>query len=149
MKIGFGLPNFGLMNMRCYFDPSLLMASFAPAAVARAARITDGFNPIGRPSVAETEQIVKAELQAWRDAGREPAKPQIIMRVNHTVISDQPIEKDRQFLTGSVEQVREDVKQLEAWGVTEVFFSSTRLGYGQPDALKIQLDQLTKLRGVI
>jgi hypothetical protein len=39
--------------------------------------------------------------------------------------------------------------QLGGWGVTEFFFSSTRLSYGQPDWPKVQLDQLTKLRGVV
>jgi len=33
--------------------------------------------------------------------------------------------------------------------VTEVFFASTRLSYGQPDYLRVQLDQLTRLRGVV
>ena len=129
--------------------PPLLLASFAPAAVARAARLADGFNPIGRPSAADNEKMLKAELEAWRAAGRGPAKPQIVMRINHTVITDQPIEENRQSLAGSVEQVREDVRQLGEWGVTEVFFASTRLSYGQPDYLKVQLDQLTKLRGVV
>jgi len=129
--------------------PPMLLASMAPASVARAARLTDGYNPIGRPSAAETEKTVQAELEAWRAAGREPARPQIIMRVNHTVISDQLAGDDRPFLTGSVEQVREDVRRLGEWGVTEVFFASTRLSYGQPDYLRVQLDQLTRLRGVV
>ena len=129
--------------------PPLLLASFAPAALERAARLTDGFNPIARPSAAENEQTIKAELQAWREAGREPAQPEIIMRVNHTVLSDQPLEENRQFLTGSVEQVREDVTQLGAWGVTEIFFSSSQRWADQPDALKLQLEQLTRLRAVV
>jgi alkanesulfonate monooxygenase SsuD/methylene tetrahydromethanopterin reductase-like flavin-dependent oxidoreductase (luciferase family) len=128
--------------------PPLLMASFAPAAVARAARLTDGFNPIGRPNAADNEKTIRAELEAWRAAGREPARPEIIVRVNHTVISDQPVEANRPSLTGSVEQVREDVRQLGEWGVTEIFFSS-QPGYGQPDYLPLQLDLLTKLRGVV
>lgn len=129
--------------------PPLLVAAFAPAAIARAARLTDGFNPIARPSAAENERSLKTLLQAWRAAGREPVKPEIIMRVNHTVIADQPVADSRAFLTGSVEQVREDVKQLGAWGVTEIFFSSTHLSYGQPEYLPVQLDQLTKLRAVV
>lgn len=128
--------------------PPMLMASFAPAAMLRAARLTDGFNPIGRPSAAENEQTLKAELQAWRDAGREPAKPMIVMRVNHTIISDQPLGEDRKFLTGSVEQVRQDVSQLEAWGATEIFFASIAIGAGDAEGLRKQLDQMSKLRGV-
>ncbi len=129
--------------------PPLLVAALAPAAIARAARLTDGFNPIGRPSAAENETSLKALRQAWRDAGREPAKPEIIMRVNHTLIADQPLGADRAFLTGSVEQVREDVQQLAGWGVTEIFFASTRAHVGTPEYLPFQLDQLNKLRGVV
>src|SRR5262249_23626658 len=98
--------------------PPILIAAFAPAAVARAARLADGFNPIAGPDAAMNEQTLKAEAQAWREAGREPAKPIIAMRVNHGFIADKPITENRQFLTGTVEQVREDVKQLEAWGAT-------------------------------
>ncbi len=89
-------------------------------------------------------------LQAWHDAGREPAKPQIVMRVNHTMISHEPLGDDRKSLTGSVEQVRHDVKQLEAWGATEIFFTiPTPTDLSEADALKLLLDQLTKLRGVV
>jgi probable F420-dependent oxidoreductase len=129
--------------------PPLLIAAFAPAAVERAARLADGFNPIARPTVAETEQIVIGELQAWQAAGREPAKPEIVMRVNEAMITDQPVKENRPFLTGSSEQVREDVRQMELWGVTEVFFSGSRLVYGKPDPMSILLDQMTKLRGVV
>jgi probable F420-dependent oxidoreductase len=128
--------------------PPLLMASFAPAAVARTARLTDGFNPIGRPNAADNEKTLMAELEAWRAAGREPARPEIIMRVNHTVISDAPVEGSRPSLTGSVEQVRDDVRQLGEWGVTEIFFSS-QAAYGRPEYLQVQLEQMTKLRGVV
>ena len=129
--------------------PPLLIAAFAPVAIARAAKLADGFNPIAGPDAAMNEQTLKGELAAWREAGREPTKPIIAMRVNHAFISDKPITENRQFLTGTVEQVREDVKQLEAWGATEIFFSGARAGYGQPDEFKIQVEQMNKLRGVV
>jgi hypothetical protein len=52
-------------------------------------------------------------------------------------------------LTGSLEQVREDVQQLEAWGVTEVFFAGSRASYGSPDAISILIDQMAKLRNIV
>ncbi len=129
--------------------PPLLIAAFAPAAVARAARLADGFNPIARPTAAETQQSITAELQAWREAGREPAAPEIVVRVNDATITDQPVEKDRAFLTGSLAQVREDVQQMASWGATEVFFAGSRLAYGKPDAMNVLLDQMTKLRNAV
>jgi probable F420-dependent oxidoreductase len=129
--------------------PPLLMASFVPAAMARAARLTDGFNPIGGPSAEQNEQTLKAELAAWREAGREPAKPQIVMRVNHAMISDQPLGDDRKFLTGSVEQVKADVSKLASWGATEIFFAPIVIGSGDAEGLHKQLDQMSKLRGVV
>jgi probable F420-dependent oxidoreductase len=120
--------------------PPLLLGGFAPAALRRAARLADGFNPIGRPNVADAEKFFQAAHQAWREAGREPAKPLIVVRVNHGLISDQPIQGERAFLTGSIGQVRGDLEKLAAWGATEVFFDI------KTDSLPNLLDQALKLR---
>jgi probable F420-dependent oxidoreductase len=129
--------------------PPLLMGGFAPAALARAARLADGFNPVARPAAGETEGFFLAARQAWQEAGREPAQLQIVVRVNHGYISDHALGSDRQFLTGSVEQVRDDVSQLAAWGATEVFFNVTGRFATLPDGFKRIMDQMNSLRGVV
>lgn len=129
--------------------PPLLLGGFAPKALERAARLADGFNPVAMPDAARTAQFFSAARQAWKDAGREPAIPEIIVRVNHGSIADQPLGEGRAFLTGSVEQVKADALNLAAWGATEVFFEVKVRTDNPPDGLRAILDQAAKLRGVI
>jgi len=117
--------------------------------MARAARLSDGFNPVARATAAENEHMLKGELDAWHEAERDPVKPMIVMRVNQAKLTDQPIDGERHFLSGSVDQIRDDVKQLESWGVTELFFVASGLGHGQPGDLKPLLDKLPTLRSVV
>ncbi len=129
--------------------PPILLAGTTPAAFARAARLTDGFNPLVGPNAADAENLMAMLRQVWYEAGREPAAPEIIVRVNHGRITDQPLDDDRMFLVGSLDQVYEDVAKLAAWGATEVFFS-VRAGNENPDEdIRFNLEQMTKLRAVI
>ena len=86
--------------------------------------------------------------QAWNEAGRQPTRPEIVVRVNHGFISGHPLESQRQFLTGSVEQVRQDVQQLASWGATEVFFSLRSNLPALEDAFRVILEQMRLLSGV-
>jgi probable F420-dependent oxidoreductase len=124
--------------------PPLLLAGSAPAALSRAARLSDGFNPLAAFTKAENEQMMQSLWQAWHDAGREPAQPAIVVRVNHGRITDEALGADRKFLTGSSEQVGADLVQLAAWGATEVFFS-VRSGLEDPaEDLQVCLDQMNR-----
>jgi probable F420-dependent oxidoreductase len=129
--------------------PPLLLGGFAPAALARAARLADGFNPVARPAAEETEAFFIAARQAWQDAGRGPAQPEIVVRVNHGYISEQALGEERQFLTGSLDQVRDDVGRLAAWGATELFFNPVGRFAHRPDGFKLMMDQVRRLRDVV
>jgi probable F420-dependent oxidoreductase len=128
--------------------PPLLLGGFATEALARAARMADGFNPVALPSAAEAERFFVAAHKAWQDAGRDAAQPEIIVRVNHGHIADHALGSDRLFLTGSVDQVREDVRRLAGWGATEVFFDLTTVFGHLPDAFNLIMDQVNLLRAV-
>ncbi len=140
----------------CYFNPKplqqprplLVLGGFASAALQRAARLADGFNPVAMPRAEDSETFFQAARQAWREASRSPDRPEIVVRVNHGYISDQPLSNGRLFLTGSVEQVREDVKKLEKWGATEVFFDLTGRFGMLPDGMQWLIEQAHLLRGV-
>jgi probable F420-dependent oxidoreductase len=129
--------------------PPLLLGGFAPAALARAARLADGFNPVARPTAEETERFFIAARQAWQDAGRAPAQPEIIVRVNHGYISEHALGDERQFLTGSLDQVRDDVGRLAAWGATELFFNPVGRFAHLPDGFKLMMDQVHLLCDVV
>ena len=128
--------------------PPIIMGGFSPAALDRAARLTDGFNPVAPPDPAMIEQFIGASKQAWQNAGRE-GQPEIVVRVNHGFISDAPLGEDRMFLTGSVEQVRGDVQKLADLGATEVFFSHLDAFGNAPDGLEQLMKQARLTRGVV
>ncbi len=140
----------------CYFNPKplqqprplLVLGGYAPEAIQRAARLADGFNPVASTKAEETKPFFRAAQQAWKEAGRGPAKPEIVVRVNHGYISEQPLNNGRTFLTGSVEQVQEDVKQLADWGATEVFFDLVGRFAHLPHGLEWMLEQARLLRNV-
>lgn len=129
--------------------PTLVLGGFAPEAIQRAARLADGFNPVAMPNAEDAEAFFKAARQAWKEAGRGPARPEIVVRVNHGYIADQPLQNGRLFLTGSVEQVKEDVKKLSNWGATEVFFDLVGKYGHLPDGLECMIEQAHLLRGIV
>ena len=128
--------------------PMMVMGTFSPAGMDRAARLTDGFNPVALPDLGFLEQYMRGAKQAWQNAGRE-GQPEMIVRVNHGFISDTPLGQDRLFLTGSVEQVRGDVQKLADLGATEVFFSHLTAFGNAPDGFEQLMKQARLTRGVV
>lgn len=98
--------------------------------------------------VTETIQL-GALRKAWHDAKRTPANPEVIVRVNHGYIAERPLGADRQFLTGSVEQIHADLGQLAAWGATKVFFDLSDRYALLPDGYQQMLEQLARLWEIV
>jgi probable F420-dependent oxidoreductase len=129
--------------------PPLLIGGFAPAALARAAKYADGFNPVAPPDGEKFKGFFPLVRKVWEEAGRGPEMPQIVVRVNHGYLTEKPIEGARLFLTGSVEQVREDMSKLAEWGASEVFFDVKRDFFQQPDGFQKMMAMVRRLRGVV
>jgi probable F420-dependent oxidoreductase len=129
--------------------PPLLIGGYAPQALQRAARLADGFNPVAPPDANQAKQAMQRLVSTWQAAGRPSDSLQIVVRVNHGYIAEQPIETDRPFLVGSAEQVRLDVQQMAAWGVGEVFFNPVSVFGLQPDGFSKIMRQVELLRGII
>jgi probable F420-dependent oxidoreductase len=113
--------------------PPVLIGGMSRAAMERAGRIGDGWVTASSADlsvIAESAKVVQAAAQA---AGRGPAR--IVCRA--VVRPGKPVMKngDRLLLSGSYEQIREDVSWLDGCGVTEVFYD---LNFdpliGDPDA---------------
>jgi probable F420-dependent oxidoreductase len=99
----------------------IIMGVVAPAAIARAGRIADGFNP-----VASTQENLVAQIATFREAAtrvnRDPAALPIYVRAN-TPITLQPMGEGRPFLGGSIDQIARDLESVRALNVQEVFFA--------------------------
>jgi probable F420-dependent oxidoreductase len=119
--------------------PPILVGATATAALERTGRMGHGINPV-LVTMAGLEQAVGTFREAALAAGHDPAALPVVVRVNGT-ITDEPVER-RQPLTGSVEQVLEDLPALEALGVAEVFWS----GSAEPDDQVRRLERLLRER---
>jgi probable F420-dependent oxidoreductase len=102
--------------------PPILIGGMSRAAMQRAGRIGDGWVTASSADLSVIAESAKVVQDAARAAGRGPAR--IVCR---GVVRPGPprVSKDtgqRVLLSGSYEQIREDVGWLESCGVTEVFY---------------------------
>jgi probable F420-dependent oxidoreductase len=105
--------------------PPLLVGASTVASAERAARMGLGLNPIvGRPvfpSLGDLAGFLRTFRRAAEAAGHDPAVLPVVLRVNGP-ITETP-RGDRQPLTGSVDQIIDELPDLEDLGITEVFWS--------------------------
>jgi probable F420-dependent oxidoreductase len=101
----------------------ILMGVNSLAAIRRAARLADMVNPVAS-TFADLENIVTAFRTAAREADRDPEVLKVVVRANNPVTARPVAEEKRAFLSGSVEQVVQDLRRAEDLGVDEVFFQN-------------------------
>lgn len=100
--------------------PPIYLAAFAPGAMARIARLADGWNPVAIPLDGMRQMFAGIKGMA-QQAGRPPEAVSMVVRANCAVL-DQPIAGERFIFTGTLEQIAEDVRATEALGAAELFF---------------------------
>jgi probable F420-dependent oxidoreductase len=116
--------------------PPLLAGAVAPAAIERAARLGLGLNPV----VMAWEQLdatVSTFRRAAQEAGRDPQSLPVVVRVNGSITARPRVE--RTPLTGSVEQVLEDLARVRALGATHVLWAMRT----PPDEQLAAMEELT------
>lgn len=120
--------------------PAMLIGAASPAALARAARLG-----VGLSLVMFAWDMLETTIKGFRamaeDAGHDPDSLPVVVQVNG-VVSDSPGEAgddERAPLTGSVEQVAEDVERLASLPVRHVLWATA------PDA-DAQLQALVGVR---
>ncbi len=99
----------------------LLIGGYAPAAIARAGRLADGFNAyvMSWEQLAEQVAVFRAAASA---SGRKPDALAIIDRID-AQLTDAPLpDGDRSRFTGTVAQWAEDLARSAALGVGHAFF---------------------------
>jgi len=104
--------------------PRILVGAAATAAIDRAARIADGFNPTSMSLERLTAAIDRFRTSAAR-AGRDPARLSIVVRAA-TPLTPAALGPERPFLGGSPAQVVEDLRRLEHLAVDHVLFTNVR-----------------------
>ena len=123
----------------------IIMGVVAPAAIERAGRIADGFNP-----VVGTQEDLVSQITLFRDAAtraqRDPATLPIYVRAN-VPLTIQPIGEGRPFLGGSAEQIAHDLEPLRAINVDQVFFAFRQVDGASLDDKLALLQQLQQTVG--
>jgi probable F420-dependent oxidoreductase len=102
--------------------PPVLIGGMSRAAMERAGRIGDGWVTASSADLSTIAESAKVVQSAARAAGRGPAR--IVCRgvVRPGTPSVSARTGRRRLLSGSYEQIREDVRWLGSCGVTEVFY---------------------------
>jgi len=103
--------------------PPILLGGTSPVALRRAGRIADGWVTSSRADLAKISEGIEIVQQAAATEGRDPSALRIICR--GVVRWDEPsvdASGHRRLLSGSQDQIREDVVWLAGQGLTEVFY---------------------------
>jgi probable F420-dependent oxidoreductase len=95
--------------------PPIVIGGMAPAAIERAARIGDGYNPVG-PSFEMLEKSINLFRNAARAAGRDPSALMIVVRLNGMAMGP-----GRPILTGTIQEMAKDISRLRSLGVNHAF----------------------------
>src|SRR5579863_9818438 len=102
--------------------PPILLGGMSEAAMERAGRIADGWVTASGADLSKIAESAKVVQNAATAAGRGPARIVCrgVVRPGKPAVSKRT--GRRLLLSGSYEQIREDVGWLDSCGVTEVFY---------------------------
>jgi hypothetical protein len=85
---------------------------------------------------------------AAREAGRDPSKLMIVVRVNG-IISTAPLaESHRPFLSGSPDQIARDLDRVRSLNVNQVFFAEQLRPNQTADTLDQFIESLGRLQAI-
>jgi probable F420-dependent oxidoreductase len=101
--------------------PPLYLAAYVAPAIRRAARLANGWMPMGIPLDALAALIPQFREMA-RAAGRDPASLEVIVGGFLELAPESLPAERRPLFVGSADQVREDLQRLGALGIEEVLF---------------------------
>jgi probable F420-dependent oxidoreductase len=119
--------------------PPLFFGTNTPASIKLAARLGDGLNPL-LYTWEMAEMVAHDFPEQVRRNGRDPSQMEIIPHVVGNGIAPRPLPEPRVPLTGSLEQISEDLQRLEELGIGHVAFDLA----GMPIAERLQ--QMEQLR---
>lgn len=100
--------------------PPIYMAAYTPGAMKRTAREANGWFPVGIPLAAVGQMFGQLQGMA-REAGRDPAALELIVRAN-CEFSASPAASGRADFTGTLEQIAADIAATRKLGANELVF---------------------------
>jgi probable F420-dependent oxidoreductase len=122
--------------------PPLYLAAYVPPALRRAAIVADGWLPSTMP-IAAVGQMVPQFHAFARQAGRDPARLEVVYMGASQLTSGPLDEAKRGLLFGSAAQLRADVGRLRDIGVTEV------IGWSGGETVDATLTSLKRFREAV
>ena len=100
--------------------PPIYLAAFSPGGLKRAATVANGWNPVAVP-VDGMRQMSEALWNMAREAGRDPAKVEVVVRANFT-LTKEPLGDQRLIFYGSRDEIKADIEATRELGATEILF---------------------------
>jgi probable F420-dependent oxidoreductase len=101
--------------------PPIYLAAYAPTALKRAATAANGWTPVGVP-LDGMKQMREALEGMAREAGRDPAEVEVVVRAN-IHITKEPLGEQRPApFYGSVDEIKADIEGTRELGAAEIFF---------------------------
>lgn len=124
--------------------PPIYMAAYTPGAMQRTAKEADGWFPVGIP-IGGIAGMFEGIKKMAREAGRDPAALQLIVRAN-VEFSDSAPAKDRADFTGAPDQIAADVAAIRKLGAAELLFDvQFSPGVETADHMLARMEQLWRL----
>ncbi|MBI4638861.1 MAG: LLM class F420-dependent oxidoreductase [Candidatus Rokubacteria bacterium] len=125
--------------------PPLLIGGYSDGVFRRAATLADGYTG-GNIPLHEIAAVVARLRGAAERAGRDPATLAVVCRGAFT-LTPHPGGPGRRALTGSIEELREDIRRYAECGVTELFLDPNfQPGPPSPERVLEQMEALAPSR---
>jgi len=121
----------------------LFFGAFAPKALERAARISDGIMPaIGsKATIDNLRETIDSFRNEVMRVGRDPKSTSIILNV-HARLQEEAMPEPRGLLSGSPKQVASDLPKIARIGINHIFYD---MNYPAGVPIDVQLALLEEL----
>jgi len=100
--------------------PPITVGGFNPRAFQRAATLGDGYHG-GILPFDQMKELFGGFIQAAQNAGRDLSELQVVCRGNIKLLDKSP-GTSRYPLTGTIVEIKDDLKRCEEMGITEILF---------------------------
>jgi len=100
--------------------PPITVGGFNPRAFQRAATLGDGYHG-GILPFDQMKELLGGFIQAAQNTGRDLSELQVVCRGNLKLLDKSP-GTSRYPLTGTIVEIKDDLKRCEEMGITEILF---------------------------